>query len=63
MKLDSELGRLTLDQGSVQGPPPESERIDDRPRKEPARKVCGHGACQKDLPTQLLRISTANLRK
>lgn len=44
MKLDSELGRLTLDQGSVQGPPTETERIEDRPRKELTRKVCGHGA-------------------
>ncbi|ERE77992.1 gamma-tubulin complex component 2 isoform X2 [Cricetulus griseus] len=38
MKLDSELGRLTLEQGSVQGQPTETERIEDRPRKEPTRK-------------------------
>nr|XP_048311264.1 gamma-tubulin complex component 2 isoform X2 [Myodes glareolus] len=38
MKLDSELGRLTLEQGSAQGPPTETERTENRPRKEPTRK-------------------------
>lgn len=46
MKLDSELGRLTLEQGSAQGPPSETERTEERPRKEPTRKVRDLGDCQ-----------------
>ncbi|XP_017896863.1 PREDICTED: gamma-tubulin complex component 2 isoform X2 [Capra hircus] len=38
MKLDSELGRLTLEHGTMQGPPTEAERAEERARKELARK-------------------------
>ncbi|XP_055416995.1 gamma-tubulin complex component 2 isoform X1 [Bubalus kerabau] len=38
MKLDSELGRLTLEHGTMQGPPTEAERAEERTRKELARK-------------------------
>lgn len=41
MKLDSELGRLTLEHGTMQGPPTEAERAEERTRKELARKVGG----------------------
>lgn len=41
MKLDSELGRLTLEHGTMQGPPTEAERAEERARKELARKVGG----------------------
>lgn len=41
MKLDSELGRLTLEHGTMQGPPTEAERAEERTRKELARKVRG----------------------
>uniref|UniRef100_A0A9L0J471 Gamma-tubulin complex component n=1 Tax=Equus asinus TaxID=9793 RepID=A0A9L0J471_EQUAS len=38
MKLDSELGRLTLEHGTMLGPPTEAERAEERTRKELARK-------------------------
>uniref|UniRef100_A0A8C0L6N3 Gamma-tubulin complex component n=1 Tax=Canis lupus dingo TaxID=286419 RepID=A0A8C0L6N3_CANLU len=41
MKLDGELGRLTLERGTMLGPPTEAERAEERARKELARKVRG----------------------
>lgn len=41
MKLDSELGHLTLEHGTMRGPPMEAERAEERARKELARKVGG----------------------
>ena len=41
MKLDSELGHLTLEHGTMRGPPTEAERAEERARKELARKVGG----------------------
>uniref|UniRef100_A0A8C0TTY8 Gamma-tubulin complex component n=1 Tax=Canis lupus familiaris TaxID=9615 RepID=A0A8C0TTY8_CANLF len=38
MKLDGELGRLTLERGTMLGPPTEAERAEERARKELARK-------------------------
>ncbi|ELW67307.1 Gamma-tubulin complex component 2 [Tupaia chinensis] len=38
MKLDSELGRLTLEHGTMLGPPTEAERAEERARKELTRK-------------------------
>ncbi|KAM9052526.1 gamma-tubulin complex component 2 isoform 1-T4 [Megaptera novaeangliae] len=38
MKLDSELGHLTLEHGTMRGPPTEAERAEERARKELARK-------------------------
>uniref|UniRef100_A0A8D2I461 Gamma-tubulin complex component n=1 Tax=Urocitellus parryii TaxID=9999 RepID=A0A8D2I461_UROPR len=38
MKLDSELGRRALEQGTMLGPPTESEQAEEHPRKETARK-------------------------
>ncbi|XP_059954348.1 gamma-tubulin complex component 2 isoform X2 [Mesoplodon densirostris] len=38
MKLDSELGHLTLEHGTMRGPPTEAERAEERARKERARK-------------------------
>lgn len=43
MRLDDELGRLTLEHGTMQGPPTEAERAEERTRKELARKVRGLG--------------------
>lgn len=43
MKLDSELGRRALEQGTMLGPPTEAEQAEEHPRKEPARKVRGLG--------------------
>lgn len=43
MNLDDELGRLTLERGTMLGPPTEAERAEERTRKELARKVCGLG--------------------
>lgn len=39
LKLDSELGRLTLEHGTMLGPPTEAERAEERSRKESARRV------------------------
>ncbi|XP_004579789.1 gamma-tubulin complex component 2 isoform X1 [Ochotona princeps] len=38
LKLDSELGRLTLEHGTMLGPPTEAERAEERSRKESARR-------------------------
>lgn len=38
MKLDGELGRLTLEHGTMLGPPTEAERAEERTKKESARK-------------------------
>ncbi|KAG8517503.1 Gamma-tubulin complex component 2 [Galemys pyrenaicus] len=39
MRLDAELGRLSLERGPMLGPPTEPELAEERARKEPARKV------------------------
>ncbi|XP_037352345.1 gamma-tubulin complex component 2 [Talpa occidentalis] len=47
MKLDAELGRLTLEHGTMLGPPTEPELAEERARKELARK---HLAQHADAP-------------
>lgn len=53
MKLDAELGRLTLEHGTMQGPPTEAERAEERTRKELARKVRGLGVSPASPPFSL----------
>ncbi|KAK1333412.1 hypothetical protein QTO34_005795 [Cnephaeus nilssonii] len=59
MKLDDELGRLTLEHGTMQGPPTEAERAEERTRKELARK---HLAEHVDTP-QLASSFEATINK
>ncbi|XP_006754975.1 PREDICTED: gamma-tubulin complex component 2 isoform X2 [Myotis davidii] len=59
MKLDDELGRLTLEHGTMQGPPTEAERAEERARKELARK---HLAEHVDTP-QLASSFEATINK
>nr|KAF6322984.1 tubulin gamma complex associated protein 2 [Pipistrellus kuhlii] len=59
MRLDDELGRLTLEHGTMQGPPTEAERAEERTRKELARK---HLAEHVDTP-QLASSFEATINK
>nr|KAF6425914.1 tubulin gamma complex associated protein 2 [Molossus molossus] len=59
MKLDDELGRLTLEHGTMLGPPTEAERVEERTRKELARK---HLAEHVDTP-QLASSFEATISK
>ena len=42
MKLDNEMERLTLEHGTMQGPPTEEERAEETAKKKLTNKV-GHG--------------------
>lgn len=48
MKLDSELGRLTVEHGTMRGPPTEQELVEESSRKQLAHKV-GLGAASREL--------------
>lgn len=43
MKLDKELGRLTVEHGTMRGPPTDQERLEESARKQLANRVRGGG--------------------
>ncbi|KAF7251779.1 Gamma-tubulin complex component 2 [Varanus komodoensis] len=44
MKLDNELGRLTVEHGTMRGPPTEQERVEESTRKQLANKLLAEHA-------------------
>lgn len=56
MKLDSEMERLTLEHGTMQGPPTEEERAEEAAKKKLTNKV-GHRG-QLGLAATLSRVDT-----